>query len=84
MTSTRRETLAACIAALPMAIGSRSVAGDRAAQPLGLVIHSFPVHVGVDKGKKPEDRFDEPARFLEYGRSPRGAGRSGAGIARTR
>jgi 3-oxoisoapionate decarboxylase len=69
MTPTRRQMLAACAGALPTILGGRAVADGPAPQPLGLVIHSFPVHVGNDKGKPPADRFDEPGRFLESGRS---------------
>jgi 3-oxoisoapionate decarboxylase len=36
---------------------------------LGLVIHSFPVRTAADRGRKSQDRFADPARFLDYARS---------------
>ena len=36
---------------------------------LGLVIHSFAVRTAGDRGRKSQDRFSEPARFLDHARS---------------
>ena len=64
----RRTMLAACAATVPALGASRSEpAGGQG--PLGLVIHSFPVRNGGDRGRKSQDRFSEPARFLDYARS---------------
>ncbi len=68
MTPTRREMLAACAGAVStLAVGSAAPA--EAPGALGLVIHSFPIHGGDDKGRRPEDRFSDPIRFLDYGRT---------------
>lgn len=69
MTPTRREMLAACAGAVSTVLGGRAVADGRDSGALGLVIHSFPVRGGDDKGRRPEDRFADPVRFLDYGRS---------------
>ncbi len=65
MTPTRREILVAGLSAL-VAPGA---AGARGPNKLGLVIHSFPVRSTGDRDRRPEDRFSEPIRFLEYARS---------------
>jgi sugar phosphate isomerase/epimerase len=36
---------------------------------LGLVIHSFPVRTAGDRDRRKQDRFSEPARFLDYART---------------
>ena len=68
MGPTRRAMLAACAGAIPALAAPRRV-DDRPSNPLGLVIHSFPIHVGADRDRPPADRFADPLRFLEYGRS---------------
>ena len=67
MTPTRREILAAGLAAVaaPGAVGAR----ERGPGTLGLVIHSFPVRNSVDRDRRPEDRFADPIRFLDHARS---------------
>lgn len=64
MTPTRREMLAACLGAVPAL-----AAVPTAASGLGLVIHSFPVRTAGDRDRRPEERFADPIRFLDYGRS---------------
>ena len=68
MAPTRRSMLAACAGAIPALMASKS-ADDPPSNPMGLVIHSFPVRGGVDRTRRPEDRFAAPVRFLDYARS---------------
>jgi sugar phosphate isomerase/epimerase len=67
MRASRREVLAAGVAAVAWPASLR--AEFRGANPLGLVIHSFPVRTAGDRDRPPEARFAEPARFLDYARS---------------
>jgi sugar phosphate isomerase/epimerase len=69
MAPTRREMLAAGLAAV-VAPGT-APARERGRGPgsLGLVIHSFPAHSAGDRDRRPDERFADPIRFLEYGRS---------------
>jgi sugar phosphate isomerase/epimerase len=67
MAPTRREILAAGLAAV--AAPANSSARGRTSNPLGLVIHSFPVRSNGDRDRRPEDRLSDPIRFLEHGRS---------------
>ena len=69
---TRREILAAGLSAVAASGSSRAEA--RAPASLGLVIHSFPARSAGDRDKRPEDRFADPIRFLEYGKSLGAAG----------
>jgi 3-oxoisoapionate decarboxylase len=67
MTPTRREMLAAGLAAVvaPGTVRAR----EHDAATLGLVIHSFPVRSAGDRNRDPKERFADPIRFLEYARS---------------
>jgi 3-oxoisoapionate decarboxylase len=68
MPLTRRSLFAACAGTVPLVGASLAEAfGDR--NSLGLVIHSFAVRTAGDRGRKIQDRFSEPARFLDYARS---------------
>jgi len=68
MAPTRREVLAAGLAAVIAPATAR--AGERQAPgSLGLVIHSFPARSAGDRDRRPEQRFADPIRFLEYARS---------------
>src|SRR3954453_12108398 len=67
MPLSRREMLAAGL--LAAAAPGTSFAQSRASGSLGLVIHSFPARTSGDRGKRPEDRFADPIRFLEHGRA---------------
>lgn len=63
---TRRSWLAACGAALPALLPHRAF-GAEGRSDLGVVIHSFPVRIAVEKrGGTP---ISTPARFLEYART---------------
>jgi 3-oxoisoapionate decarboxylase len=68
MRLTRRTMLAACAATAP-ALGASRSAPSGVPGSLGLVIHSFPVRSAGDRGRKSQDRFSEPARFLDYAHS---------------
>ncbi len=75
MQLTRRALLAATAGALPVcsalsgaARPSRNLDAGRN-DSLGLVIHSFAVRTAADRGRRGADRFADPTRFLEYGRS---------------
>ena len=73
MRLTRRSMMAACAGAV--SAGSAKAFGATAeASPLGLVIHSFPVHTSGDRGRAAADRFSAPGRFLEYARTLGAAG----------
>jgi 3-oxoisoapionate decarboxylase len=65
MAPTRREMLAAGLAAIAVP----GTARERGPGGLGLVIHSFPVRSAGDRNRRPEERFADPIRFLEYARS---------------
>ena len=67
MATSRREILAAGLMAAASPVTSFGRA--RASNPLGLVIHSFPVRTAGDRDRRPEDRFADPIRFLEHARS---------------
>src|SRR5258708_2423726 len=77
MTPTRRELLAAGLAAL--AVPGTAPAHERVPGSLGLVIHSFPVRSAGDRGRRPEERFADRIRSLEYAR-PLGARGAQVGI----
>ena len=83
---TRRAMLAACAGAVPALAGAaRGSTSDqdkdreKTKTSLGLVIHSFPIRGGRDRGKPPGERFGDPLRYLEYCRSI-GAGGVQVGI----
>jgi sugar phosphate isomerase/epimerase len=59
--------LAAGLAAVMAPATAR--ARERDPGGLGLVIHSFPVRTADDRNRRPEERFADPIRFLEYARS---------------
>src|SRR3954447_7867122 len=67
----RRTMLAACLGAMPALELNPLRAADRPGprSALGLVIHSFPVHVAADKAGKSGTPFADPIRFLEHGLS---------------
>src|SRR4051812_14166177 len=65
--TTRRAMLATCAGAIP-ALAASKVDEPRKI-PMGLVIHSFPIRGGGDRNRRPEERFAEPAHFLDYCRS---------------
>jgi 3-oxoisoapionate decarboxylase len=67
MATTRRDLLAAGL--LAIATPGAAPAEMRARNPLGLVIHSFPVRSSGDRDRRPEDRLADPIRFLDHGRS---------------
>ena len=67
MATTRREILAAGLMAAASPV--TSFGQTRASNPLGLVIHSFPVRAAGDRDRRPSDRFADPVRFLEHARS---------------
>jgi 3-oxoisoapionate decarboxylase len=60
--------LGACAATIP-SLGASRFEPSSGSGSLGLVIHSFPVRGAGDRGRKSQDRFSEPARFLDYARS---------------
>ena len=68
MRMTRRSMLGACAGTLP-ALGTAFSAASGGHGALGLVIHSFAVRTAGDRGRKSQDRFSEPARFLGHARS---------------
>jgi 3-oxoisoapionate decarboxylase len=68
MRLTRRTMLGAFAATVP-ALGASRFEPSGGPGPLGLVIHSFPVHSAGDRDRKSQDRFSEPVRFLDYARS---------------
>jgi sugar phosphate isomerase/epimerase len=71
MPMNRRTMLAACAAAAralhhgPLRAGT----GGDPRSALGMVIHSFPVHVAAGRARKGETPFDDPIRFLDYCRA---------------
>jgi sugar phosphate isomerase/epimerase len=67
MALTRREVLAAAIAAV--GAPRPTLADAPVLAPIGLVIHSFAVRGGGDRDRRPEDRFSDPIRFLDHARS---------------
>ena len=69
MAPTRREILAASLSAAVMPGTTLTLAQERNSSKLGLVIHSFPARTAGDRDRRPEERFADPIRFLEYGRS---------------
>jgi sugar phosphate isomerase/epimerase len=68
MAPSRREILAAGLmaAASPITAFARQ---SRGSNPLGLVIHSFPVRAAGDRERRPEERLADPIRFLDHARS---------------
>jgi 3-oxoisoapionate decarboxylase len=60
--------LGACAASVP-ALGAAQSQASGGSGSLGLVIHSFPVRTAGDRDRRKQDRFSEPARFLDYARS---------------
>lgn len=72
MNVTRRTALAACLGAAPaLAVAAGSTTRDEPATKgeLGLVIHSFPVHVAATRKSLKAEAFDDPLRFVKYCRS---------------
>jgi sugar phosphate isomerase/epimerase len=74
MALTRRAMLAACAGAVPALTGLKAAnAADDARGSLGLVIHSFAVRGGLERGRGRDraggERFSDPVRFLEYCKS---------------
>jgi len=67
MAMTRRDILAAGLVAVAVPGVARPV--GRAPGSLGLVIHSFPVRSAGDRDRRPEERFADPIRFLDYART---------------
>jgi sugar phosphate isomerase/epimerase len=61
---TRRSMLAACAGAVP-ALACRCALDGAGDGSLGLVIHSFAVHVAADRATGHPGRFAEPLAFLE-------------------
>ena len=68
MRLTRRSMLGACAASVP-ALGAAQSQASGGGGSLGLVIHSFPVRTAGDRDRRKQDRFSEPARFLDYART---------------
>jgi len=68
MRLTRRSMLAACAGTVP-ALGAETSGASGGHGSLGLVIHSFPVRTAGDRGRRRDDRFSDPARFLDHARS---------------
>ncbi|MFI5458251.1 MAG: sugar phosphate isomerase/epimerase family protein [Isosphaerales bacterium] len=68
MQLTRRSMLGAC-AGTVSGLGVAPSAASGAHGSLGLVIHSFAVRTAGDRGRRSEDRFSDPARFLDHARS---------------
>lgn len=68
MQLTRRTMLGACAGTLP-ALGTALPEASGGPGSLGLVIHSFAVRTAGDRGRKAQDRFAEPVRFLDHARS---------------
>jgi sugar phosphate isomerase/epimerase len=60
--------IAACAGGLP-ALAAPPSASSPGCGLLGLVIHSFAVRTAGDRGRRSEDRFSNPARFLEFART---------------
>ena len=70
MRFSRRSMLGACAGTLPaLGLGAALSESSAGHGSLGLVIHSFPVRTAGDRGRTSQDRFSEPARFLDYARS---------------
>src|SRR5689334_5715462 len=72
MPLTRRAMLSACAGAVPALAGLESArAADDPRGSLGLVIHSFAVRGGLERGRGRTggERFFDPVRFLEYCKS---------------
>src|SRR5271155_5635461 len=64
----RRSMLGACAGTMPaVAAAIAGTSGDHGS--LGIVIHSFAVRTAADRGRKSQDRFSEPVRFLDYARA---------------
>ncbi len=68
MRLTRRVALKYCGGAMPV-LAAGPAAGSARPGLLGVVIHSFAVRTAGDRGRRPQERFADPARFLEYARS---------------
>jgi len=60
--------LGAC-AGTVSALGAAPAEASAGHGSMGLVIHSFPVRTAGDRGRRREDRFSDPARFLDHARS---------------
>lgn len=69
MTPTRRDVLAAGLASVAAPGVALAEGQGRFEVPIGVVIHSFPVHMTGDRERHPTRRFAEPMAFLEYARS---------------
>jgi sugar phosphate isomerase/epimerase len=68
MRLTRRSAIKSGAGVMPILAAPAAARAARAGS-LGLVIHSFAVRTAGDRGRPPQDRFSDPARFLEYARS---------------
>ena len=69
MPSTCRKFLTSTLATLPAALGlTHRVASsaDKPVRRMGLVIHSFPVHVAASKSRGDRLPFADPFRFLDH------------------
>src|SRR5262245_5870875 len=62
MNLTRREWLASCALAVPALADER----PRRAAKMGLVIHSFPIHVRAARERGDKVPFGDPLRFLDH------------------
>src|SRR4051794_4791286 len=61
----RRSMLAACTMALPALKLPAAVASEDGGS-LGLVIHSFPVHVAADRAHASQTPISDPIRFVDH------------------
>jgi sugar phosphate isomerase/epimerase len=64
----RRSLLAACAGAIP-ALAAPARAAREVPDPLGLVIHSYPVHQASERGRAADRPFADPIRFLDHCRA---------------
>jgi sugar phosphate isomerase/epimerase len=61
----RRSLLAACAGAWPAVVFPARLPST-ASDSLGLVIHSFPVHQAIERGRPVPGSFADPIHFLEH------------------
>jgi sugar phosphate isomerase/epimerase len=73
MRVSRRSILGAFAGAVSTA-GAAGLDDKPGTKSLGIVIHSFPVRTAGDRGRKSEDRFAAPGRFLEFAHALGAAG----------
>lgn len=69
MTLTRRDLFATTLATQPTAFGLAgrvAFADEKPVRGMGLVIHSFPVHVAASKSRGDRVPFADPFRFLDH------------------